>query len=593
MDRRLDEALLKGDLQAFLHLVEEDESVLDQRVPRSLNTSLHVASKCCHKELVAAMVDRWPEMVLMENARMETPLHEACLEGHLEVCKMLLEADPSVAYKRNCDGDSVLFVSCGRGHLDVVRLFLGQQPLLLISEEDGSSTSLHAAVAGGFTDIVREILSIRQDFAWKRDGQGFTPLHIAATKGHLEITREFLKIDADLCFVKDNDGRSPLHAAAIKGRVAILDEILSASLDSASLVTNQGETILHLCVKNNQYDALRYLVEKLDITLLINLPDNNGNTVLHLATAGKLSVIVRYLVSKTGVNVNALNNKGFTALDVVETDASNSGALLMGNTLLGAGGQRGMHLPPSSPLDIQITSPPRFPTNNPSRSNSSSRPIPPSPPRSHCRRLEIHSEGLRNARNTITVVAVLIATVTFAAGISPPGGVHQESGKSIAGRTAPFKVFTVTNNVALFLSLGIVVVLVSVIPFRRKAMMNLLTITHKVLWVAVSFLAVAYIAAMWVIVPLGSGSKWVLVVVLSIGAGTVGSLFVWLGMMLVRHWLRKSEWKKAKERRKKGSPNSSTRLSHVDELRAIRKKGSRGSSNSDVESSGTSGYHIY
>ena len=116
-------------------------------------------------------------------------------------------------------------------------------------------------------------------------------MHIAATKGHLEITREFLKIDADLCFVKDNDGRSPLHAAAIKGRVAILNEILSASLDSASLVTNQGETILHLCVKNNQYDALRYLVEKLDITLLINLPDNNGNTVLHHATAGKLSAV--------------------------------------------------------------------------------------------------------------------------------------------------------------------------------------------------------------------------------------------------------------------------------------------------------------
>lgn len=116
-------------------------------------------------------------------------------------------------------------------------------------------------------------------------------MHIAATKAHLEITREFLKIDADLCFVKDNDGRSPLHAAAIKGRVAILDEILSASLESASLVTKQGETILHLCVKNNQYDALRYLVEKLDITLLINLPDNNGNTVLHLATAGKLSVV--------------------------------------------------------------------------------------------------------------------------------------------------------------------------------------------------------------------------------------------------------------------------------------------------------------
>lgn len=306
-----------------------------------------------------------------------------------------------------------------------------------------------------------------------------------------------------------------------------------------------------------------------------------------------LTQIVRYLVSKTGVNVNALNNQGFTALDVVETDASNSGALLMGSALVGAGAQRGMHLPPSSPLDIQITSPPRLPADNPSRSLSSSRPVPHSPPHLHRRRLEIHGEGLRNARNTITTVAVLIATVTFAAGISPPGGVHQDKGKSIAGRTVPFKVFIVTNNVALFLSLGIVVVLVSVIPFQRKAMMSLLTVTHKVLWMAVSFMAVAYIAAMWVILPRGSGSRWVLVVVLSVGAGTVGSLFVGLGMMLVRHWLRKSEWKKANERRrKKESPCGST-VSRIEDLRAIRKKGSHGSSNSDLESSGTDGYHIY
>ncbi|KAJ1410483.1 PGG domain [Sesbania bispinosa] len=49
---------------------------------------------------------------------------------------------------------------------------------------------------------------------------------------------------------------------------------------------------------------------------------------------------------------------------------------------------------------------------------------------------EMHKEALLNASNTVVLVVVLIDTVTFAAGISPPGGVYQERpmrGKSMVG----------------------------------------------------------------------------------------------------------------------------------------------------------------
>ncbi|KAK6912032.1 hypothetical protein RJ641_024125 [Dillenia turbinata] len=41
----------------------------------------------------------------------------------------------------------------------------------------------------------------------------------------------------------------------------------------------------------------------------------------------------------------------------------------------------------------------------------------------------------------------------------------------------------------------------SIIPFQRKALMRLLVIAHKLMWVAVSFMATAFVAATWLILP--------------------------------------------------------------------------------------------
>ncbi|EOY29491.1 Ankyrin repeat family protein, putative [Theobroma cacao] len=377
------------------------------------------------------------------------------------------------------------------------------------------------------------LMEANLDLSMTYDSSNTTVLHTAASQGHTEVVNFLLEKDSSVAAIASRNGKTALHSAAKNGHLEIVKALLSKEPGIATRIDKNGQTALHMAVKGQNVEVVDELI-KSDPSL-INMVDAKGNTALHIGSRkGRIQVvnsyitlqqitnqkllIVQKLLNHSGDHKLVINKFGETAPDTAEIYKLSDIAGILRNH----GVQCAKFIEP------QPTNSARELNKTPSdiRNEVHQQLLRTRQTRKRVRdiakklnRMEVH--GLNNAIISTTVVAVLIATIAFAAIFNIPGQ-YADSPED----TTPFMIFVVSDSVALFISLGVVLVQTSVAVTGRQAKKQLMAVINKLLCLACVLVSVAFLGLSYIVV--GEDERWLANVVTGIGTvimvSTLGTL---------------------------------------------------------------------
>ncbi|KAK1327105.1 hypothetical protein QJS10_CPA01g01001 [Acorus calamus] len=482
-------------------LLEQSDRLLT-RTNNDGENPLHVAAKAGHVHVADAMLthaERWPAdpetdeggvavITQAKNQEGNTPLHEAVRAGREEVALKLLKWDTLVAYEANLEGETPMNLAARGGMYNVVKAMLNivVPPDL---PEAVAHTPLHEAVIGGHEDVVELLIDRRKDMITVADVTGRTALHYAAQKDNGWMVDMLLTDNPSLAYIQNIEGSPPLHIAAAFNSKSAITELLKRCPDAAEQLDKSKMTALHVAVKHGSLHALRTLLKMIDLEEIVNRGDKDLNTPLHVAAKNSRIQSMMVLLEDKRIDVRLINKNGETARDIIESHTE------------------------IDPYQVYIWKQLKKREAGLSRERQnpeSSKEVWPSKQKM----MPAVDEQFKSTAGTYTLVAALIATVTFAAIFTMPGGYSQTNGTAIRTKNAAFKVFVVSNTVATCSSL--VVVFCFIWAWKDPVMFKLSQLIwgHRLTVIACLAMLVSLMMAVYVVVA--EQCLWLAVVVILI-----------------------------------------------------------------------------
>ncbi|THG03679.1 hypothetical protein TEA_010080 [Camellia sinensis var. sinensis] len=524
--------------------------------------TLHSAARAGNLEVVLELLtingdEELKELLSEQNQSGETALYVAAEYGYVDLVKEMMKyydiASAGIKAKNGYDafhiaakqGDlehvvnhiPVLVAQTGTIHVpEILKVLMETHHDLSMTFDQSNTTALHSAAAQGHIEVVNFLLEKNSSLATITRSNGKTALHSSARNGHLEVVKALLRKEPGIALRNDKKGQMALHMAVKGQSVKVVDELIEFNADLITMFDSKGNTPLHIATRKGRAQPnLMAIAEELEMLKKIQSLYKVGT---RCGYPRAILQIVQALLNRKGIDKQAINRSGETTLDIAEKMGhSEIAIILQEHGVLNAKSMKSTPTTNTARELKQTVSEIKHEVHDQLKHTRQAR----RGVQGIAKRLnKMQAEGLNNAINSTTVVAVLIASVAFAAIFVVPGQYASDPtnlppgfslGEANVAPKAPFILFFIFDSLALFISLAVVVFQTSVVVVDRKAKKQMMSVINKLMWLACVLLSAAFLSLSFIVV---GNERWLAIGVTVIGtvimSTTLGTMCYWVIM---------------------------------------------------------------
>ncbi|CAM0885555.1 unnamed protein product [Alopecurus aequalis] len=500
MENLLLKAATSGDSTSINDMASQDPAILLGTTPVG-NTCLHISSSYGHDGFCRVVLSLEEEYLLKAvNLDMETPLIVAVTNGYNKLASFLLERchllglrqailqqdkygfnalhhairngrqnlalelitiEPALSEAVSNCNESPLFFALARNFTQVCEKLM-QNPDCAYSGGLQGWNCLHAAVKTCNLKIATTIMENRPELAREMDRQMCTPVRQAVLYGKIEMLRLMLEHDSALGYERSSHGTLLLNAAR-QGQVAAARELLKHCPDAPSSREEDGQTLLHIAAWSEQVEFVEFSLKEKLLNKLVNVQDRDGKTALHYAVQKCNPRLVDALLSHEDIDATLLDNNGVSAAWELSGLKRNAKTLNWNEVI--------MLMSKANPQDAAALHILHFDAKQLATAESR----------------KVAKSLTQTYTSNTSLVAILIATITFAAAFTLPGGYSSDAGSEglpIMSKKFAFQAFLISDVLAMCSSFSVAFICIIARWEDYDFLIYYRSFTKKLMWFA-------------------------------------------------------------------------------------------------------------